>query len=301
MRTILMRLGIFVMLSSAIVPCGAHAQPKPGDAGTCYADFKEKNRPFRKTLWDGYEVSLGPARDGEAEESCTAAIYRADGKVVYRTTGFNVIFDQQHTGMDFDGDGTPEVVFKTDTGGGMHCCWEFNVISLSPKPHKLFDIPQPGLVRFEKDAEGKMVIWTRLPGPYEFTSMAVTPFAERAWRVKDGKMVDATAEFCPKLSVNGGYEDDWERPRELNAEALRKWQEDAPGKWEDEEVVSAVLSRALQYVFCRQFDKAEKDLNLWPESHDRAKMKADFAAAIRTDYPEFAERIAGPAGKQVNP
>ncbi len=295
------RHAIFCFLIFVLLTHSAAAQLKPGDAGTCYADFKDKNAPFTKKLWDGYEVSLGPVKDGEAEESCTAAIYRADGKVVYRTTGFSVQFDSEHTGVDFDGDGKPEVVFKTDTGGGMHCCWAFNVISLTPKPHKLFDIDEPGLVRFEKDAQGKLVIWTRLPGPYGFTSMAENPFAEKAWRVKDEKMVDATPEFCPSLSASGEQKEDWQHPPEITPEALKKWHDAPEGHWEDEEIVSAVLSLALQRVFCRQFDQAEKDLNLWPENKDRAKMKADFAAAIRADYPAFADRIAGPKAKQGNP
>ena len=69
------------------------AAQRPGDPGTCYADQQKQNHPFHNKLCDGYEVSLGPARNGEAEQSCTAAIYRADGKVVYRTTGFSVLFD----------------------------------------------------------------------------------------------------------------------------------------------------------------------------------------------------------------
>src|SRR5215471_7713398 len=101
---------------------------------SCSASRGDQNRPYKKKLWDGYEVSLGPARNsvGGGDE-CTAAIYSRTGKVVYRTTGFNVVFDENGTGEDFDGDGHPEFVFKTDTGGGMHCCWTYNVIPLWPQ------------------------------------------------------------------------------------------------------------------------------------------------------------------------
>src|SRR5207248_7988380 len=118
----------------------------------------------------GYEISLGPSRDPEAvEEKCTAAIYNSTGRVVFRTNGFNVVLDGEQTGKDFDGDGKPEVVFRTDTGGGMHCCWGYIVYSLSPKPHKLFEIDMAGRVDFEKDKDGRMVIWKRTAGPYGFT------------------------------------------------------------------------------------------------------------------------------------
>jgi hypothetical protein len=107
--------------------------------------------PFRRKLWDGYEISLGPVHSAEPTEFvCSAAVYKQEGKVVYHTSGFNVSFDEKMTGQDFDDDGHPEVVFMTDTGGGNHCCWEYNAISLYPMSHKLFDIPQDGLVQFEK-------------------------------------------------------------------------------------------------------------------------------------------------------
>lgn len=70
--------------------------------------------------------------------------------------GFSVIFDENHTGQDFDSDGNAEVVFITDTGGGNHCCWDYNVIFLSPKPHRLFDAPFGA--RFEKDKLGTVLL-----------------------------------------------------------------------------------------------------------------------------------------------
>lgn len=72
----------------------------------CYA-YPKTTESYTKKLWDGYEISLGPARNasGGGGDDCTAAIYNAAGKVVFRTTGFGVIFDEEHTGMDCDGDG----------------------------------------------------------------------------------------------------------------------------------------------------------------------------------------------------
>jgi hypothetical protein len=173
---------------------------------SCHAAYdmpKSQNPLYRRKLWKGYEISLGPARNSNGpDDGCTAAIYNGAGQVVFRTTGFNVIYDENHTGLDFDNDAEPEVVFITDTGGGNHCCWANNVISLSPKPHKLFEIDAPGAVRFEKDSHGKMVIWQRAPGPYGFTSMARAPFAEKVLRFQQGDLVDATPEFCSQIFSN---------------------------------------------------------------------------------------------------
>jgi hypothetical protein len=270
-----------------------HAQDLLGKISChTYAIPKVENVPHTKKLWDGYEISLGPARKSEGEDDeCTAAIYNSAGRVVFRTTGFSVIFDENHTGQDFDGDGKPEVVFLTDTGGGMHCCWAYNVISLSPKPHKLFDIDSAGSVQFEKDGHGKMVIWQRVPGPYGLTYMALTPFAEKVFRVREGKLVDATPEFCSRIFSDADSDYVW-RKRNLTPERIERWRSGDNKDQEGEEIESNLLSRALQHVFCRQFEDATSDLSLWPEA-TRAKMKAAFAQSIEKDYPEFAAQLLG--------
>ena len=266
------------------------------DKISCYADRKD-NASHKKKLWDGYEISLGPSRDPEAvEEKCTAAIYNSAGRVVFRTNGYSVVFDEQQTGKDFDGDGKPEVVFRTDTGGGMHCCWGYIIFSLSPKPHKLFEIPMEGRVDFEKAKDGEMVIWKRTAGPYGFTSMARTPFGEKVLRVREGKLVDATPEFCGKILSEES--EDYQADRSLlTPENLKKLEATGSADWNNEDIASALLSRALQFVFCRRFDEAMKELDLWPGA-DRGKMKIGFADAIREDYPEFAAKLRESAEKK---
>ena len=134
-----------------------------------------------------------------------------------------------------------------------------------------------------------MVIWKQTPGPYGLTSTASTPFAEKAFRVRQGRLVDATPEFCSRI-----FSDEDEDYRiwgsDLTPDKIKRLQTSAKTEDETEEVVSALLSRALQHVFCRQFDDAMRDLNLWPEA-GRTKMEADFAESIQHDYPEFADRL----------
>jgi hypothetical protein len=274
-------------LAQTITP---HAEPEIA----CRA-YPVSTDSFKRKLWDGYEISLGPVHSAEPTDFvCTAAIYNHEGKVVYRTSGFNVAFDEKMTGQDFDDDGHPEVVFETDTGGGNHCCWEYNVISLYPKPHKLFDIPQQGLVQFEKDPQGKMIIWVRTQGPGGAFSMASRPFAERVYRVRNGEMADATPEFCARIfsSQNSDFRH-W--TANLTRENLQRIesvpQPDQPG--EIAEIASALLARAAQHVFCHQYDAAVADLDLWPAA-TRAKEKADFATQIKADYPDFAARLTQP-------
>jgi hypothetical protein len=263
--------------------------------------FPKATESYTKKLWDGYEISLGPARNATdaGEDSCTAAIYSRAGKVVYRTTGFGVIFDEEHTGMDFDGDGKGEVVFRTDQAGGAHCCWVYNVISLWPRPHKLFDVGEGAAVDFVKDKDGKVIIWERVGGPYQYTSGADRPYAERAYRVKDGKLVDSTPESCSNILRPGNRDfDGWMRT--LTPENVKKLQAakefGAAGNLDLDEIVSSILSRAMQWVLCHQDDQALQDLNLWPED-SRDEMMDDFAESVKEYSPEFAARLAG--GKPV--
>jgi len=260
-----------------------------------------QNRSYTKKLWDGYEISLGPARNGGVDgNGCTAAIYNSSGHVVFRTTGFQVIFDQNHTGQDFDGDGKAEVVFITDTGGGSHCCWDYNVISLSPEPHRLFDVPYGA--RFERDKSNKMVIWRNIPGIHGVTTEASTPVAEKVFRVSQGKLVDATVEFCPHI-VSPDNADFDRLQRALTPEKASKL---APGLEPDDETASALLSLALQHTFCRQFDEALNYLNLWPEATgnpgtSRKKVITAFAESIKQEYPDFAEHLLSLSGVGAAP
>jgi hypothetical protein len=291
----ILRLALVSLLWGA-APCLAQTAPPPifrslGQGEVSCRTYPPATQSYKRKLWDGYEISLGPAANSTGEgDNCTAAIYNKEGHVVYRTTGFNVTFVEDLTGQDFDDDGHGEVVFETDTGGGNHCCWGYNVISLFPKPHKLFDIDEEGAVQFERDASGKMVIWKRVAAPDVFNGpMAGRPFAERVYRVRDGKMVDATPEFCERIF--GDQSRDAKRWKaELSPENTEKFKsEDRPND-DEEQIARSLLERAYQHVLCRQFDEAIADLDLWPAA-SRPQMKAEFGKQIRGDFPEFAARL----------
>jgi hypothetical protein len=290
---------LFTYLAAA-VPAFAQTAPPPvlangvgqgGEPAIACRAYPKTAESFKRKLWDGYEISLGHAANaaGGGDDECTAAIYNAQTRVVYRTTGFNVTFDQNLTGQDFDGDGHPEAVFQTDTGGGNHCCWQYNIISLYPKPHKLFDIAQEGAVQFEKDGDGKMVIWTRVEAPDVFGSpMAGRPFAERIYRVKGGKMVDSTPEFCARIfGPNSRYLKEWNL--ELSPQNLQKLAS-AQRIDDEEDTARALLERAYQHAVCHDNDAALSDLNLWFAA-SRAQTRADFARQIKDEFPVLAGRL----------
>jgi hypothetical protein len=256
---------------------------------SCLAS-RDDNRPHAKRLPNGYETSVGPSvAAADPSERCTGAIRDPGGNAVFRTDGFNVILDEELTGQDFDGDGKGEVVFRTDTGGGQHCCWSYNVVTLFPKPRKLFDIDAAGMVSFEKDKDGKMVIWQRVPGPDGYADMADRPFAERVFRVRESKLVDCTPEFCPRILAPGNADYD-EQMRVLTPNRLKRLRRERG--MPDQKTASALLSRALQSTLCRRYDDALMMLNQWPEA-SRRRVKSDFGQLVREDHPSFAARLLG--------
>jgi hypothetical protein len=67
--------------------------PEPdAGAGTvrcqaCPHSHPRTTESYKKKLWDGYEISLGPVPHSR-EYGCPAAIYNSVGKVVFRTNGY---------------------------------------------------------------------------------------------------------------------------------------------------------------------------------------------------------------------
>ena len=168
------------------------------------------------------------------------------------------------------------------------------MVSLWPRPHKLVDIPQAGAVEFRKDEHGKLVIWAMEPGPYGYTSMAENPFAQKVYRLRNGKLLDITPDYCGTI-LRGDEQNYADSSKLLTPERIKEFKSGAqPDSDESFEMASAVLTVALQHVFCHQFDQAMADLELWPEA-TKSKMKVDFANSIRTEYPDFAARLTGQA------
>lgn len=166
------------------------------------------------------------------------------------------------------------------------------MISLAPKPHKLFDVGEGGDVSFRKDKSGRSAIWKAVSGTHDYTSEARTPWSEQVLRVQDGKLVDATPEFCGEIFSPGNEDyDDWSRVlTPENIKRLRTMNLGDDPQFDREQVISDLLSRAQQRVLCHQYDEALADLNLWPED-SRESLKNSFAQSVRAYSPEFAARL----------
>ena len=254
---------------------------------TCYQNNPE-NHAWKKKLWDGYELSLGPTPHAaeNPEEACTAAIYNATGKVMFRTTGFNTRYHHA-TGTDIDGDGAPDVVLMTDTGGGNHCCWEIEVVSLRPKPHLVFSYNPQGAFSFRKDRDGNTTLWSIEGGLVEIGySMADRSFALMVHKVIDGKLTNVTPEFCPAVFDEERFVGERSRLTDAEVARFKSVQKISEGDWETS---LAILEIALQHVYCRDWEKAQQAIHsMWP-AYDQPRVLDVLKKEFLRMYPEATQ------------
>ncbi len=265
-----------------------------GQAVDCVS-WRGASQAASRELWDGYVLSVkaSPSAREDPENACTAVILNREGKVVFQTTAVYVSLNEDGTGVDVDGDGKPEVVVDENDGG--NCCVDLHIVSLWPEPHELATLSVGGAVQFEEDDNGKTVIWVWTP--------AYIPPRTFAWRVlrwSGKKLVDVTPEFHDQVSSDANPEYKFQQesltPEKIvELEAVSKPLTEGWGSKLDD-IATALAGRALQHVFCRQYDEAIKDLDLWPEA-SRAEIKKRFADALGREYPEFAARLGRWAAK----
>lgn len=73
------RLTFLMLLAASLSPLIEAQEPK--NVIACF-HYRKDNPPYKKKLWDGYEISLGPSSNPDAvEDKCTAAIYNSAGRV----------------------------------------------------------------------------------------------------------------------------------------------------------------------------------------------------------------------------
>ena len=107
-------------------------------------------------------------------------------------------------------------------------------------------------MRFERHTRGTLLIWQRVGGPFGYASMAGRPFAEKAFRVQAARLIDVTPEFAPR-PFSDENPDFRNAVRDLTPERLLLLRSDGGIPADEQEgIVSALLARALQHVFCRQ-------------------------------------------------
>jgi hypothetical protein len=129
--------------------------PRPAAAADCASsEAVFKTATAQSTQFKDYEIRLYTQHDCRAEPESHIAglqILKA-GKQVYMQTGYSFALgyplDQDQPpdsvkpalGMDFSGDGVPELLIS-EWSGGAHCCYTFHLFRLGESFSKIQDIP----------------------------------------------------------------------------------------------------------------------------------------------------------------
>ncbi len=189
------------------------------------------------------------------------------------------------TGRDLTGDGTPELVVKTFTGGA-HCCFNTVIFSLGSTLTKLLDTP-PGNCAGELqdlDGDGRYEFLTCDDGfAYVYCPYAASPSVtavlayepERGYAPASPRFADV---YAPAIAAHTQL-----------AEAA---QPGALGEW-DATTKCAVLPLVLDYLYSGQSERAWDALDRYYQAADRDQFRQSIEAALAAS-PYFATQDATP-------
>ncbi len=254
--------------SRSLVVCGmiigavgalARQQATP----SCWSSAGRPRDRAAQQLPNGFRAVVERSADSlEVETGCSVRLFQGN-RVVWSAQGFGTRIEPE-SGRDLDGDGVPEAVLSVDVGGGNRCCWSATILRLA--------LPVDSLpLGFDPDL---------LTGPDGITligewqadyglgrSMAEAPAVLRVHRLKEGRLVNVTREYCPVLL--GSREEPslkrWRFERPPPEVLARSRNTSVPVPEDVEQVRAEVVPLALQHMVCGELDSAQALITAtWP-------------------------------------
>ena len=213
---------------------------------------------------NGFTIEVKPRTDREAA-ACRATIRSPRGQTIFELEDWGIEIDPI-TGEDVNGDGQPDVVLASFSGGA-HCCWKYHIISLGQSPGVLRDFENSSKASFKDlKGDGRIEILIRdgtfdekfhLGHPYSpFPLLIVRLRGDEFENVGDGFWGEFEKEIL-------------EQRRGLKASDLRQFlnsnlteAHDAESYLETE---SRILKIVLGYLYAGRSEQARNTLSeLWP-------------------------------------
>ncbi len=160
------------------------------------------------------------------------------------------------TGADINGDGKPEVIIETYSGGA-HCCFGAQVYSLGETPQLILDKPPSNAGGQFQDLDGDQIyefVTYDDVFAYEYCPYVSSPFVKviMAYDAEQGSYLPASPRFAEE------YTEDIEKDTK-NAERVAKANRSENGEW-DETTKCSVLPLALDYIYSGDVDTAHSEL-----------------------------------------
>ena len=217
----------------------------------------------------GFSVEVAPTAqnpDDPGFGTCHATIRSPQGQTVFEETEWGIEIDPV-TGQDVNGDGQPDAVL-TSYSGGAHCCWTYHIIRLGKQPRVVreFGSRTPASFR-DLEGDGRIEILVR-DGEFDEAfglNHAFSVFPLMILRLHGTKFEDDTAQFGRILEKE--IQD--ERSK-LNPQEVREFLLSDPNEIHDDldytGTKSAILLIVLDYLYAGRPQDARRVLGeLWPK------------------------------------
>jgi hypothetical protein len=217
----------------------------------------------------GFSVEVAPTAqniDDPGSGTCHATIRSPQGETVFEETEWGIEIDPV-TGQDVNGDGQPDAVLASYTGGA-HCCWTYHIIPLGKQPWVVRDFGSQTPASFQDlEGDGRIEILIRdgeFDGGFGLNHV-FSVFPLMILRLHGTKFEDVTAQFWRILEKE--IQDEHSK---LNPQKVQKFLRSDPNEIHDDldylGTKSAILSIVLDYLYAGRPEEARRVLGeLWPK------------------------------------
>jgi hypothetical protein len=248
----------FVLFGSSLV----QGKTREVDSLRCY-----NGRSFIRRVKD-YTIRIVPT--GNPDWGFCKVIVKNSSSARTITSDWSVaVLDV--SGKDLNGDGIPDLVLETYTGG-MHCCWNYWVVALANQPKVVLHLYNERGADFAQTLQGRPIIET-LEGGYDYlrTSHAASFFPAIYLQLDGNKLFDISCDFTSEFD---------KQIRKARAEVMRlDPKNEAPDTAFsdlDEDVRYNILAIVSSYLYSNRPGKAWRALEtFWPKD-DRAALKKEL-------------------------
>jgi hypothetical protein len=233
-------------------------------------------------------VEVKPASDTDDPSlmTCRATVRSSKGTLIFEQEDWGIEIDPI-TGRDVNGDGIPDAVLVSFSGGA-HCCWSYYIISLGKRPGLIAKFENQASASFQDlRRDGKVQIVVR-DGTFDFDfglSHAFSPFPLLIVQLHGSTFQDVSAGF------RALYEKEIQRERsQLNPESLQEFARSHSSEGLDsadhEAIECSILLMALDYLYAQRTRDARNVLDeFWPvESREQTwqEMIRGYCSGLRS-------------------
>jgi hypothetical protein len=255
-------------LPLALTALALLAPPRPAQEDCFRGDVHTESQTV-----SGFLARFAKSSSPEEGPTCRVELFSLQGGMVFHAedTAMKLVHP---SGLDLNGDGSPDAVFE-GYSGGQHCCWTYWVVSLGTKPRLLAALKNQSPITLTAGQQGNTDIQTldgafdyfdclshaESPVPTVFLRLQGRTFKDvgaEHWEVYDKQIRDARSDLSPA--------------RTSQFRAAKGAAEVCSG--DARTAMPEVLSIVLAHLYAGQEQQAWKALDeMWPPS-DRQRMRA---------------------------